>query len=140
MHIQQKCGKKFKLTQHIAKCENRFLTTQMLAKAKKSIWHNINANIIDLWPSFEIILEWQELVQNLKATIEQTKVEVEHGPTKAHKIIKMLNSKTKDKIEELQNSRQNRHSHGSKDIYDIEEPYDTSRKQMQRVRTIGEKI
>lgn len=39
--VQKNC----KLNQQIAKYQNQSLTTQMLAEVKKSIWHNMNANI-----------------------------------------------------------------------------------------------
>lgn len=78
----------YKLIQQIQKYENQSLTTHMLVEAKKSIWHKINANITKLWSSIQIIFEQEELVQNVKAAIEQTNIE-------ANRIIKMLNSKTK---------------------------------------------
>jgi len=73
----------------------------MLVEAKRSIWNNINANISELWSLIQTIFQQEELMQNVKAAVEQTKIKIEHRPTKAHIIIKMLNSKTKDELEEL---------------------------------------
>jgi len=78
----------FKLTKKIEKYENKSLTTQMLAKAKQSIWHNINANIRELWPSFQIIFEQEELLQRVKVTVEQKKAKTEHKPGKDTKLLK----------------------------------------------------
>jgi len=34
----------------------------MLVEANLNIWHNINANVTELWPFIQIILEQEELV------------------------------------------------------------------------------
>lgn len=69
----EKVQRNFKLTQQIEKYENQFLTTQMMEEAKKIICHNINATIIELWPSFQIIFEKEELVQRFKLVVERKK-------------------------------------------------------------------
>lgn len=52
----------FKLIQQIQKYEDKSLLIQMLAEAKHNIWHNINANVTELWPYIQIIFEQEELV------------------------------------------------------------------------------
>jgi len=40
-------------------------------------------------------------VQRVKELVEQTKVDIEHRPKEEQKIIRMLKSKTKEELEEL---------------------------------------
>jgi len=54
-----------------------------------------------MWPSIHIIFEQEEPVHKVKETIENTKVDLEHGPKEAQKIIKQLNSKTKEELEDF---------------------------------------
>lgn len=63
----------------------------MLVDAKTSIWHNINANITKLWASIQIIFEQEELVQKVKATIEQTTMEVKRVLKKRNLMIQLEN-------------------------------------------------
>lgn len=92
----------FKLTKQIEKYENQPLTTQMTVEAKQRIQHNINVNIIELWLSFQIIFQQDDLVQRVKPVVEKTKDAIKQKPGEAHKIIKMVNSKTRYELEEVQ--------------------------------------
>ena len=49
--------KKYQLIRQIQKYEDQSFIIQMLAEAKNNIWHNINANITDMWPSIQITFE-----------------------------------------------------------------------------------
>jgi len=73
----------------------------MLGEAKRNIWHNINANVTELWLLIQITLEQQELIYRVKEAIEETKVDIEHRPEEAQKIIRVLNSKNRDELEDL---------------------------------------
>lgn len=88
--------KNFKLIQRIWNYEDQSIIIQMLAEEKHSIWHNINANVTDLWPFIQIIFEQEVLVQTVKVAIEKTKSYIEHKLEEAQTIIRMLNSKTKE--------------------------------------------
>ena len=54
-----------------------------------------------MWPLIQITFEKEEMVQRVKLTIENTKVDLEHRPRDAQNIIKLLNSETKDQLEDL---------------------------------------
>ena len=76
---------------------------QTLSQAKENIWTNINATIIDIWPVIQIIFEQEELIQILKKTLIEHVWEIlGDKSTEATTLIKLLNSKTKEELEELQ--------------------------------------
>jgi len=83
--------KNFKLIQQIHKFEDQSI----------NIWHNINANIIDLWPFIQIIFEHEKFVRRVKVGIKQTRTDMDHRLEGAHKMINILNSKTKEELEEV---------------------------------------
>jgi hypothetical protein len=56
----------------------------------------------EIWPSIQIIFEQHELVQKARRSIEIIKEELGERPTEATKLIKFLNSKNKQELEELE--------------------------------------
>jgi hypothetical protein len=72
-----------------------------LAKVKESVWTNITKSMNEIWPMIQIMFEQNELVQRRKQAIEKIRVELGDKPTKANEIIKFLNSKTREELEEL---------------------------------------
>jgi hypothetical protein len=55
----------------------------------------------EIWPMIQIMFEKNELVQRSKQAIEKIKSELGEMPTQANEIIKFLNYKTREEMEEL---------------------------------------
>jgi hypothetical protein len=72
-----------------------------LAKAKENIWTDISKSINKIWPMVQIMFEQHELVLRSRQTINKIKGELGEMPTKANEIIKFLNSKTREELEDL---------------------------------------
>lgn len=87
--------------QQIQKYEDQSFLIQMLVEAKNNIWQNINANITYMWPSIQITFDQEELVHRVKTTIENTQVYLDHIPEETQNIIKLLNSKSKEELEDM---------------------------------------
>jgi len=93
--------KNFKLTKQLEKYEDESLTRQTLSKAKEKIWVDINSTIIDIWRSIKIMFEQEELVIRAKSSIIGIKEDLDYKLGQATRIIKVLNSRTKEELEEL---------------------------------------
>ena len=73
-----------------------------LAQAKENIWIDINKSMTEIWPSIQIIFEQHELIQKSRGAIEIIKEELGEKPTEATDLIRFLNSKKKQELEELE--------------------------------------
>ena len=72
-----------------------------MAEVKENIWTDITKSINEIWPMIQIMFEQNELLQRRKQAIEKIRVELGDIPTQANDIIKFLNSKTREELEEL---------------------------------------
>jgi hypothetical protein len=72
-----------------------------LAVVKENVWTDITKSINEIWPMIQIMFEHNELVQRSKQAIDKIRVELGDRPTQENDIIKFLNSKTKEELEEL---------------------------------------
>jgi hypothetical protein len=72
-----------------------------LAEAKENIWMDISKSINEIWPMVQIMFEQHELVLRSKQAIDKIKGELGEMPTEANEIIRFLNSKTKEEMENL---------------------------------------
>jgi hypothetical protein len=72
-----------------------------LAEVKENVWTDITKSINEIWPMIQIMFEQNELVLRSKQAIEKIRVELGDMPTQANEIIKFLNSKTREELEEL---------------------------------------
>ena len=62
---------------------------------------DITKSVNEIWPMVQIMFEKNELVQRSKQVIEKIRGELGEMPTEATKIIKFLNSKTREELEDL---------------------------------------
>jgi hypothetical protein len=62
---------------------------------------DITKSINEIWPMVQIMFEQNELVQRSKQAIEKIRGELGEMPAEATEIIKFLNSKTREELEEL---------------------------------------
>jgi molecular chaperone DnaK (HSP70) len=72
-----------------------------LAKAKENIWIDISKSINEIWPMVQIMFEQHDLVLKSRQAIERIRIELGEMPSTSNKIIKFLNSKTREELEEL---------------------------------------
>jgi hypothetical protein len=72
-----------------------------LVEDKENIWMDISKSINEIWPMIQIMFEQQELVLRSKQAIEKIKGELGEMPTEANEIIRILNSKTREELEDL---------------------------------------
>ena len=72
-----------------------------LAEAKENIWTDIAKSINEIWPMVQIMFEHHDLVLKSRQAIDKIRTELGDMPSAANEIIKFLNSKTKEELEEL---------------------------------------
>lgn len=72
---------------------------QCLTQAKEKIQLEIMSSISNLWSHIEIILEQEELLERTQEAIDQINVELGNKPTVESRIIKDLNTKSREQLE-----------------------------------------
>jgi hypothetical protein len=72
-----------------------------LDEVKESVWMDITKSVDEIWPMIQIMFEKNELVQRSKEAIEKIREKLGEMPTEATEIIKFLNSKTREELEDL---------------------------------------
>jgi myosin heavy subunit len=90
-----------KLKQELQQLQKKTVAGKTLVEAKESVWLDISKSINEIWPMVQIMFEQNELVQRSKQAIERIRGELGEMPTEATEIIKFLNSKTREELEEL---------------------------------------
>jgi hypothetical protein len=91
-----------KLKQEIQQLHKQTVGGKTLAEVKENIWMDISISINKIWPMLQIMFEQHELVLRIRQAIDKIKRELGEMPTEANEIIKFLNSKTKEELEELE--------------------------------------
>jgi hypothetical protein len=74
---------------------------ETLVEVKENVWMDITKSINKIWPMIQIMFEQNELVQRSKQAIEKIRGELGEMPAEATEIIKFLNSKTREELEDL---------------------------------------
>lgn len=92
--------KSHRLSQRIETFENESVISQTIAQAKESIQLDINESMTNLWPSIEIIFDQEELLERSKRVIVEVKKDMGHNPGDATTLIKILNSKAREELED----------------------------------------
>jgi hypothetical protein len=90
-----------KLKQELQQLRKQTVAGKTLAEAKENIWMDISKSINEIWPMVQIMFEQNELVQRSRQAIEKIKGELGEMPIEATEIIRFLNSKTKEELEDL---------------------------------------
>lgn len=90
-----------KLTDKIDKLEKELSLKEPLAQEKQQLWANIINSINDIWPSIEVIFEHKDLIKKEGNAILKVKEDLGKKPEEATKIIKFLNYKNNQELEEL---------------------------------------
>jgi hypothetical protein len=89
------------LRKELQQLQKETVAGKTLAEVKENVWTDITKSINEIWPMIQIMFEQNELVQRRKQAIEKIRVELGDRPTQANEIIKFLNSKTREELEEL---------------------------------------
>jgi hypothetical protein len=90
-----------KLKQELQQHQKQTVPGKTLAMVKEYVWMDITKSINEIWPMVQIMFEQNELVQRSKQVIEKIRGELGEMPAEATEIIKFLNSKTREELEEL---------------------------------------
>jgi hypothetical protein len=89
------------LKQELQQLRKQTVAGKTLAEVKESVWTDITKSMNEIWPMIQIMFEKNELVQRSKQAIEKIREELGEMPTEANEIIKFLNSKTREELEDL---------------------------------------
>jgi ribosomal protein S3AE len=102
---QTSLSKEKQVTEHLRKelqqLQKKTMAGKTLAEVKENVWTDITKSINEIWPMIQIMFEQNELLQRSKHAIEKIKVELGDMPTQANEIIRFLNIKTREELEEL---------------------------------------
>jgi hypothetical protein len=77
------------------------VASKTLIEGKENIWIDMSKSINEIWPMVQIMFEQKELVERSGQAIEKIKGELGEMPTEATEIIRLLNTKTKEELEDL---------------------------------------
>ena len=72
-----------------------------LAQEKQKLWANIINYVNDIWPSIQVIFEQKDFIKLASQAIQKVKEELGKKLEEAVEIIKFLNSKKKQELEEI---------------------------------------
>jgi hypothetical protein len=72
-----------------------------LAEVKELVWMDISKSVNEIWPMFQIMFEQNELLERRKQAVEKIRAKLGDMPAQANEIIRFLNSKTWEELEEL---------------------------------------
>jgi hypothetical protein len=89
------------LKQELQQLQKQTVAGKTLFEVKDDVWTYITKSMNEIWPMIQIMFEQNELVQRSKQAIEKIRVELGERPMQVNDIIKFLNSKTKEEIEEM---------------------------------------
>jgi hypothetical protein len=81
--------------------QKQTLAGKTLAEVKELVWTDISKSIHEIWPMIQIMFEQNELLERSKHAVEKIRSELGDMPTQANDIIRFLNSKTREELEEL---------------------------------------
>ena len=72
-----------------------------MAEVKELVLTDISKSINEIWPMVQIMFEQNELLKRSKQAVEKIRTELGDMPAQANEIIRFLNSKTQEELEEL---------------------------------------
>ena len=73
-----------------------------MSYVKNQLWTKIIESINDVWPSIQVIYEQKDLLKVAQEEIQKTKEELGAKHEQALELIKFLNSKNKQELEEIE--------------------------------------
>jgi hypothetical protein len=89
------------MRKELQQLQKQTLAGKTLAEVKELVWTDISKSIHEIWPMIQIMFEQNELLERSKHAVEKIRSELGDMPTQANDIIRFLNSKTREELEEL---------------------------------------
>jgi hypothetical protein len=89
------------MRKELQQLQKQTLAGKTLAEVKELVWTDISKSINEIWPMVQIMFEQNELLERSKQAVEKIRSELGDMPTQANDIIRFLNSKTREELEEL---------------------------------------
>ena len=93
--------KENRLNEKLNKLEKDLTLKEPMAQFRQQLWANIIEAVNDIWPSIQVIYEQKYLVKSTRESIQKIKEELGKKPKEALEIIKFLNSKNRQELEEI---------------------------------------
>jgi hypothetical protein len=90
-----------KLKQEIQQLQKQTVACKTLVEANENIWTDILKSINEIWPMVQIMFKQHDLVLKSRQAINRIRTKLGEMPLTTYKIIKFLNSKTKEELEDL---------------------------------------
>jgi hypothetical protein len=89
------------IRKELQQLQKQTLAGKTLAEVKELVWTDISKSINEIWPMVQIMFEQNELLERSKQAVEKIRTELGNMPVQANDIIRFLNSKTREELEEL---------------------------------------
>jgi hypothetical protein len=89
------------MKKELQQLQKQTMAGKTLAEVKELVWTDISKSINEIWPMVQIMFEQNELLERSKQAVEKIRTELGDMPAQANEIIRFLNSKTREELEEL---------------------------------------
>jgi hypothetical protein len=89
------------IRKELQQLQKQTMAGKTLAEVKEIVWTDISKSINEIWPMVQIMFEQNELLERSKQAVEKIRTELGDMPAQANEIIRFLNSKTREELEEL---------------------------------------
>jgi hypothetical protein len=89
------------IRKELQQLQKQTMAGKTLAEVKEIVWTDISKSINEIWPMVQIMFEQNELLERSKQAVEKIRMELGDMPAQANEIIRFLNSKTREELEEL---------------------------------------
>jgi hypothetical protein len=89
------------MKKELQQLQKQTMAGRTLAEVKELVWTDISKTINEIWPMVQIMFEQNELLERSKQAVEKIRIELGDMPAQANEIIRFLNSKTREELEEL---------------------------------------
>jgi hypothetical protein len=89
------------MKKELQQLQKQTMAGKTLAEVKELVWSDISKSINKIWPMVQIMFEKNELLERSKQAVEKIRTELGDLPVQANEIIRFLNSKTREELEEL---------------------------------------
>jgi hypothetical protein len=89
------------IRKELQQLQKQTVAGKTLAEVKELVWMDISKSINEIWPMVQIMFEQNELLERSKQAVEKIRTELGDMPAQANEIIRFLNSKTREELEEL---------------------------------------
>jgi hypothetical protein len=89
------------IRKELQQLQKQTVAGKTLAEVKELVWMDISKSINEIWPMVQIMFEQNELLERRKQAMDKIRTELGDMPAQANEIIRFLNSKTREELEEL---------------------------------------